>query len=241
MKLLDSVLVALLRTPGLGALLRRLLIGVRDWSIRAMKRADKRYVRPRNWSNAELRRFAPAYDGKVINVSGWRDEDQEGGHYGTYFARAQSYVVSNYRGGRASEDVAGELFLDLERRVPVELQQQFQVVFNHTTLEHLYDIRTAVANLCALSHDTVILVTPFLQQVHFEPGSYGDYWRPTPACLERMLAEHGFEVIYQSSNDNEWHIVYVFTVATRRLDRYRGTLPFARIGEAVGVRHFNLA
>lgn len=227
--------------PGLGPWLQRLLMGLRNWFIRAMKRAHKNYVRPRNWSNAELRRFAPAYDGEVINVSGWRDEDQEAGHYKDYFSRAQSYAVSNYRGERASDGDAGELFLDLEGELPSELRQRFQVVFNHTTLEHVYDIHTAVANLCALSHDTVILVTPFLQQVHFEPGSYGDYWRPTPACVERMLGEHGFEVIYQSSNDNEWHIVYVFTVATRHADRYRGKLPFARIDDAVGIRHFNLA
>lgn len=205
-----------------------------------MKRARKNQVRPRNWSNAELRKFAPLYSGAVINVSGWKDEDQVGNHYRDYFPAANRYAVSNYAGEKGVQGAEDEVFLDLEGDVPEPLLRQFQVVFNHTTLEHVYDIRKAVANLCALSDDTVILVTPFLQQVHFEAGSFGDYWRPTPQCLERLLQENGFQVVYQSANDNEWYIVYVFTIATRHPERYAAKIPDLRPPQFLGAGHFGL-
>ena len=89
------------------------------------------------------------------------------------------------------------------------------MAYNHTTLEHVFEIRKAIENICALSSDVVILVTPFLQSVHFEEGAFGDYWRPTPMCLNRILADNGFTTTYQSANDTHWHYVYIFTVAVR--------------------------
>jgi hypothetical protein len=240
MRIIDGLLVALARLPFLGRLVKTSLRRIRLRSIEVMKRVEKTYVRPRNWSNTELEKFAAAYEGAVINVSGWKDEDQTGGHYRDYFSNARGYFISNYHGERGAKGADCDFFLDLEKDVPQELKGRFQVVFNHTTLEHVYDIHKAIANLCSLSNDTVILVTPFLQQVHFEEGSYGDYWRPTPMCLNRMLAENGFEVIYQNSNDNEWYIVYIFTVATRDPRRWQGRIPFGRISTSVGIRLFGL-
>lgn len=239
MKLLETLLTGLLRLPGLGPGVARLLEALRRATARAMRRAYRDEVRPREWSNAELRHVAPLFDGAVINVSGWRDEDKVGGHYRDYFSAASSYVVSNFSGSRGIADGIGELFLDLEGGYPAELQGRFQVAFNHTTLEHVFHIERAVANICALSHDAVILVTPFLQAVHFEEGSYGDYWRPTPACLVRLLEEQGFTTVYQSCNDNPWYIVYVFTIAVRDAARYAGKLPSWTPPHA-GLKHFTL-
>lgn len=39
-------------------------------TVNAMKRVARDEIRPRNWSNAELRKLAPLFDGAVINVSG---------------------------------------------------------------------------------------------------------------------------------------------------------------------------
>lgn len=237
LKLFETLLSGALRLPLAGRWVERGLEALLRSTVRAVRRARRDLVRPRDWSNAELRCVAGLYTGRVINVSGWRDEDKAGGHYRDYFANAATYEVSNYIGDRGTEDGAGGVFLDLEGAVPGELAGRYQVVFNHTTLEHVYDIRRAVANLCALSDDTVILVTPFLQGVHFIAGSFGDYWRPTPMCLTRLLAEQGFVTVYQSCNDNPWYVVYVFTVAARDPSRYRGRLPdFAE--PAAGVRHF---
>lgn len=239
MKLIETLLTGLLRLPGLGAGAERLLEALHRTTARAMRRARRNWVRPREWSNAELRRFAPLFNGPVINVSGWRDEDKVGGHYREYFSAASSYVVSNFSGSRGMADGIGDLFLDLEGECPLEHAGRFQVAYNHTTLEHVYRIEQAVANICNLSHDAVILVTPFLQAVHFEEGSYGDFWRPTPACLVRMLAAHGYTTVYQSTNDNPWYIVYVFTVAVRNPALYHGKLP-AWTPPHAGLRHFQM-
>ncbi|MDO9450725.1 MAG: hypothetical protein Q7J21_09590 [Rugosibacter sp.] len=83
-----------------------------------MKRVARDEVRPRNWSNAELRKLAPLFDGAVINVSGWRDEDKTGGHYRDYFHSAKSYGLSNYRGKSGITGAESEVFIDLEADLP---------------------------------------------------------------------------------------------------------------------------
>jgi hypothetical protein len=239
LRIVETLLSGALRLPLLGRGIEILLERAHAGTVRAMRRARRDRVRPREWSNAELRRIAPLFDGRVINVSGWRDEDKVGGHYRDYFTRAAGYDISNFSGDRGTADGAGAIFLDLEGDVAAELRGRYQVAYNHTTLEHVFDMRRAVANICALSHDAVILVTPFLQAVHFIEGSFGDYWRPTPMCLTRLLEEQGFTTVYQSSNDNPWHIVYVFTVAARDPARYRNRLPDFSAPVA-GARHFDL-
>ncbi len=146
---------------------------------------DRVYRLPRLWSNEELRKFSGLFTGSVINVSAWRDEDKEGGKYKNYFSSASSYRVSNYvaekRGYQGEE---GEIFLDLEKGLSSELKGRFDVVFNHTTLEHIYNYKKALRNICALSRDVVIVVVPFLQPMHDE---YGDYWRFSPSAVKKCL------------------------------------------------------
>jgi hypothetical protein len=241
MKILETLLTGLIRLPFIGRLVRRCVQGVHRASANAMKRVARDEVRPRDWSNAELRKFAPLFDGAVINVSGWRDEDKTGGHYQSYFTAAASYGISNYRGESGITGAEGEVFIDLEADLPEELARRYQVAFNHTTLEHVFDIRKAIANICALSNDTVILVTPFLQQVHYIEGSFGDWWRPTPMCIERLLEEQGFHTIYQSSNDNPWYIVYIVTIACRNPESHKGRFPFSKTAAYTGAVHFGFS
>lgn len=241
MKILETLATGLMRLPLLGAIFRRGVLGCHRAAVGAMKRVARNEVRPRNWSNVELRKCAALFDGDVINVSGWRDEDKTGGRYRDYFTTAKSYCISNYLGESGITGAEGEVFIDLEADLPQELAGRYQVAFNHTTLEHVFDIRKAITNICALSHDTVILVTPFLQQVHYIEGSFGDWWRPTPMCVERLLEEQGFHVVYQSSNDNPWYIVYIVTVACRDPDRHRSQLIFTKTAQDTGVIHFGLA
>lgn len=241
MKILETLLTGLMRLPLIGSLVRQGLLASHRATVNAMKRIARDEARPRNWSNAELRKFAPLFDGAVINVSGWRDEDKTGGHYRDYFTAATSYNISNYRGESGITGATDEVFIDLEADLPPELAGQYQVAFNHTVLEHVFDIKKAIANICALSHDTVILVTPFLQQVHYIENSFGDWWRPTPMCIERLLEEQGFQVVYQSSNDNPWYIVYVVTIACRNPEKYRHRLAFSKTAKDTGVIHFGLA
>ena len=239
MRIVENIFFWFFRIPFFGRRIARGADRLKGRVQQAMMRAFKDEVRPRNWSNVELRKFAPLYDGDVINVSGWRDEDKTGSSYRGYFSAARSYAVSNFVGERGIQGHPGEVALDLEGEIPDALRGRYQVVFNHTTLEHIFDIRKALANLCSLSSDTVILVTPFIQLVHSEPGSYGDYWRPSPMALERMLAESGFEVLHQSSNDNAWYFVYVFTLASRCPERWRGRIPFHNSAADSGTKMFS--
>lgn len=230
---LDSIGVGIARTPIIRVLFVGWLRAIRRYSVRVMRRVEKDQVRPREWSNAELERIAPFCAGSVVNVSGWRDEDQRGRLYKSYFAKADNYIVSNFVGARADSEVPS-IELDLTKDLPEELAGRFDVVFNHTTLEHVYEVQKAFSNLCNLSKDTVILVTPFIQQVHFSAGSYGDYWRFTPMCLRKMFADNGLSVVYQSSNDNEWYISYVFTVATKQPERWKATPVSDHFNESLG-------
>ena len=182
------------------------------------------HVIPRLWSNAELRRFAPLFSGAAVNVSAWKDEDKEGRHYRDYFTACASYALTNYkaemRGAQGADD---EVFLDLEADLDPSLAGRFDVVFNHTSLEHVYDCHKAFANICAMSRDAVVIVLPFLQQQH---ADYGDYWRFSPMAVERMFADQGFTTAYLSFNTDPRASVYIFAIGVRDAARWRDKLPF---------------
>ena len=181
---------------------------------------DKKFRVPRKWSNQELRKFAKYFSGRIINVSGWKDIDKEGNRYKDYFTNADEYYVSNYiseyRGFQG--DLENEIFLDLTQPLPVELQNRFDVVFNHTTLEHIFDIFKAFSNLCALSKDIVIIVVPFLQEQHAE---YGDYWRFTPMCIETLFKINKFELIYINFNDWKDASIYIFAIGSKCPEKWK--------------------
>ena len=117
--------------------------------------------------------------GAVVNVSGSDDRDKEGGHYRDYFSDASSYTITNHAGVKGATGCADEIPLDLSEPLDRQLIGRFHVVFNHTTLEYLYEARAVFRNLCDLSRDVVVVVVPFAQVTHWSE-SYGDYWRFTP-------------------------------------------------------------
>jgi hypothetical protein len=147
---------------------------------------DKKFRVPRIWSNRELEKFAHLFSGKGVNVSGWKDVDKEGKKYRDYFSNISEYWITNYkseaRGFQGNQE--NEIFLDLEEDLDESMYCKFDVVFNHTVLEHIFDVNKAFENLCKLSNDIVIVVVPFLQEQHAE---YGDYWRFTPLAVEKLF------------------------------------------------------
>src|SRR5512145_328456 len=141
----------------------RPLAGEDRMSFVQRRLADPVHRVPRLWSNDELARIGPLFDGDIVNVSAWRDDDKAGRRYRDYFPRARSYTMTNFRTDmRGFQGWDGEIFLDLEQPLPVELQGAFDVVYNHTTLEHIYEFRLAFSNLCAMSRDAVVIVVPWL-------------------------------------------------------------------------------
>lgn len=174
---------------------------------------DRKYYLPRFWSNQELRKFAPLFGGEIVNVSGWQDLDKEGNTYQSYFVNANNYYITNYKSdARGFQGYPNEIFLDLEKELPIEVIDKFDVVFNHTVLEHIFDVNTAFKNLCLMSKDIVILVVPFLQQMH---ANYGDYWRFTPLSIKKMFEQKEMSILYLSFNSHQNASVYILTIATK--------------------------
>src|SRR5690606_22718149 len=178
----------------------------------------------RLWSNQELARIGEMFDGDVVNVSAWRDQDKAGRRYRDYFPNARSYALTNFRADmRGYQAWDGEIFLDLEQALPPDLRRRFDVVFNHTTLEHVYEFRQAFANMCALSRDVVIVVAPWLQPYH---GDYGDYWRFSPIAISPLFHETGLTPARIVWNDAPGTSVYVFGVGVRDVVRWRPHFEF---------------
>lgn len=199
--------------------------GLSVWvKLLASREAHRQFRIPRLWSNAELERIAPLFRGRVVNVSGWDDRDKEGRSYQEYFSGAEEYSVSNVAGERGVQHAPGELYLDLSMDLPSELVEQFDVVFNHTTLEHVFDVRQAMANLCRMSSDVVIVVVPFIQPQH-QTDDYGDFWRFTPTGLTSLFAEQGFKIVYLSETSVPNAGTYLFCMAARDPTKWSAKVP----------------
>jgi SAM-dependent methyltransferase len=181
---------------------------------------DRKFRLPRIWSNRELGRFAPLFSGDVINVSGWNDLDKEGRRYRDYFINARTYTLSNYTAeARGFQGLEEEIFLDLEKELPGDLAHKFDVVFNHTVLEHVFDFQMALKNLCRMTRDILILCVPFLQQMH-ATSTYGDYWRFTPLAMRKLLEDNGMLLLYSSFNSHRKASVYIFLIATKQPEKW---------------------
>jgi hypothetical protein len=178
---------------------------------------------PRAWSNAELRRFGQLFTGDIVNVSGWKDGDKEGGKYRDYFPRAQSYSITNFSTKhRGFQGTDGEIFLDLSVPLRDELAGRFDVVFNHTVLEHIYECQVAFSNLCKMTRDVVVIVLPFLQPYH---SPYGDYWRFSPLAVSRMFEDNGMTLLHCSFNEHYMSSVYLFAIGAKHPERLREHFP----------------
>lgn len=181
---------------------------------------------PRRWSNTELRRYGALFDGDILNVSGWRDEDKQEGHYRDYFPNSKSYCITNYWGTDSHNDGADDsLFLDLEASVPESMQGVCDLAWTHTVLEHVGDVETAARNLGALTRDAMLLIVPWIQDEHYAPGLYGDYWRFTPMGIQRLMKNAGLELIHLSANEQPWYPVYLFAIGSKKPESWKRKFP----------------
>jgi len=203
------------------------------------KKVDRRFRLARIWSNDELKKIAHNFDGRVVNVSGGEDVDKQGALYRDYFARAKSYHITNYAPGsyRGFQGRPEEILLDLSQPLPDDLKAAFDVSFNHTTLEHVFEVKTAFSNLCAITKDVVIVVVPF-SQVQHENEAYKDYWRFTPTCLRKLFEDNGMTVIYETVNTNMNAALYLFFVGSRYPEKWQRLMPdyqpIACAGQVIG-------
>lgn len=174
----------------------------------------------------------------MVNVSAWDDRDKEGGYYKDYFVNAASYSYTNYTGHRGFQGKGNEFFLDLAGDVPKDLKGRFDVTFNHTTLEHIFEVRKAFRNICELSKDVVIVIVPFSQAEHGGLNSYNDYWRFTPDCLRLLFKENGLEVIYEAESRAKNAAIYLLFVGSRHPEKWKHLMlmyrPIKEAGKSIG-------
>lgn len=207
-----------------------------DWKMQLYERARRWLVNhardrapsnhPRRWSNVELKKWAPLFKGDILNVSGWRDEDKQQGVYRDYFVNASSYALTNYWGTDASNDGAPDsLFLDLEAPLPDKMRETCDLAWTHTVLEHVGNVEMAFQNLGALTRDALLVIVPWIQDEHYSPGLYGDYWRFTPLGLKRLMQHAGLELIHLSSNDQPWYPIYLFAIGSKNVDAWDDIFP----------------
>jgi len=188
---------------------------------------DRKFRLARIWSNKELRKIAPLFKGNVLNVSAGENIDKEGKTYDLYFTDASSFSISNFNPGsfRGYSGKENEYLIDLEADLPKELEGKFDVVFNHTTLEHVFNVFKAFENLCRLSSDIVIVVVPFAQVQHECPNGYNDYWRFTPTCLKELFNQNGLEVTYEAANNDFNAATYILMVGSKKADSWANQMP----------------
>lgn len=199
------------------------------------KAIDGKFRKARIWSNQELKLLSSLFTGDIANISAGDDIDKEGSTYREYFFNAKSYTITNFSGAeyRGFKNRPNEIELDLTGNIPKKLQGKFDAVFNHTTLEHIFDVNKAFYNLCELTSDIVILVVPFCQVQHENDG-YFDYWRFTPTALRKMFYDQGLSVIYESANNEFNTSVYLFFIASKHPKNWRNKMPAYKPLEKVG-------
>jgi hypothetical protein len=194
-----------------------------QWALNGVAKRALPDLRPRRFSNLVLRKYLAHMSGHIVNVSGWRDSDKEGGRYRHYYASTDRYVLTHVSGeGGAEAEPPSDceaLYLDLNEPLNAELVEQFDVVFCHTVLEHVFDAGTALRNLALLSRDVVAIVVPFSQSVHYT-GSYSDYHRFTPFALKEFFEKSGFSILLSDHNAQPFFPVYVVCIASRTPDAH---------------------
>jgi hypothetical protein len=184
---------------------------------------NRKWLLQRYWSNKELKKFAHLFTGSIINVSGWKDDDKEGNKYKDYFNKANSYFISNWEyGDRGIQGYENEFSLDLIVDLSDNLINKFDVVFNHTTLEHIYKFKKAFSNLCLLSKDIVIIIVPFLQEMHGED----DYWRFSPLAIKNLFEENEFKILYLNFNHHRYSSVYIFAIGSKNPEKWKDKIKY---------------
>lgn len=181
----------------------------------------------RQWSNDQMRLVAPRLRGcrSIVNVSGWRDADKEGGFYREYFPWATRYELTNHpKDLKKGVETGAGIPLDLDEGMPDGLAGTFDLAINHTVLEHVRHPWRAFASICSLASRAVLTVVPFKQALHFEPGNFGDYHRFTPLAMRDLHTANGMTVVYEACS-RPGNSVYLFYIGVRRPEEFAESAP----------------
>lgn len=193
------------------------------------------FRRPRLKSNRFIKKYAPLFSGRVLNLSGADDFDKNvsipeyflgnydgGTRYSDYFSNCSEYWISNHPSDQTQLDKLKPnlIYIDLEVDLPAEWVGFFDVVFCHTVFEHIFDVFSAFENMCALSKDLVIFIVPQVQRIHDYQRGYKDYWRFTPFAVDRLFENQGMTVLARSTTSGFSESQYLCYIASKSPDRW---------------------
>lgn len=111
--------------------------------------------------------------------------------------------------------------LDLQSQPPEELAERFDLVFNHTTLEHIFDIHQAFHTMASMSRDAMLVIVPFVQHLHGPED--GDFWRPSPYAMRRLHENANLTVIREAAGPKGGKIRYLSYFSTKNPERWKET------------------
>ena len=205
---------------------------------------DRKFRIARKWSNECLKKYAYIFDGDIVNISAWNDYDKCGEFYRNYFINASNYYTTNYgEGFMGSSDKNDELILNLEKPLDVNLIGKYNTVFNHTTLEHIYNFQLAFKNLCLLATDAVIIVVPF-SQIQHTADAYKDYWRFTPFAIKKLFEDNNYTMVVCEHNNDFNAAIYLLCIGinNKKFSKYASIFSeyiidenYNLIGDKIGV------
>lgn len=78
---------------------------------------------------------------------------------------------------------------------------EWDIVICSQTLEHIWDYKKALKEICRIAKKWAIIDIPFAYEWHPDP-SFDDYWRFTPSAFTKLLKEAGFSDVDVSKSDN---------------------------------------
>ena len=187
-------------------------IGFRLQDLAGGSYQERGFHKPRDCSDRSFDASLPSTQGTSLTSAPGKTAISADRSIADIFITRAGYFTTNF--GTAQGEMQGgahEIYLNLEDDLESNRLGRYDVVFNHTTLEHVWNFRKAFYNLCAMDSDTVVLVVPWLQPLH---SSYGDYWRFSPQTVARLFAEQKMTTLYLSWNHDVRSAVYVFAIAT---------------------------
>ena len=97
----------------------------------------------------------------------------------------------------------------------------------------------AFRNLGALTRDAVLVVVPWIQDEHYAPGLYGDFWRFSPLGVRRLMEKSGLELVHLSANEQPWYPVYLFVVGSKQPAAWKGKFPEIDWTRRLGRNQYN--
>ena len=125
-------------------------------------------------------------NGTTLDIGG----DQKG-EYQELIQGNNTFITTNIPGGHSAD-----LFFDANETFPIE-DEAYDNIFCSNVIEHLHSPEKAIREMIRVvkKRGFIVVVIPFMYQIHGSPSDYADYVRLTPSYFEKKAEECGFTIV----------------------------------------------